>query len=96
MFAYQNIAMRILWTAPNPEATFGTSIMGYVRRGDPNTIIHNNRTQGRLDISLKAYQLYKESGAEAVLVVSNKKFTTQIVYDMESRDIPAYGVIFDP
>jgi hypothetical protein len=46
-------------------------------------------------MSLLTYRLYKESGAEAVLVISNKRFTQQIVFDMEARGIPAYGAIFD-
>jgi hypothetical protein len=95
IFPYRNIIMRILWTAPNHEATFGKTIMEDVRRRDPNAVIHNTRTQGKPDMSLMAYRLYKESGAEAVLVISNKRFTTQIVYDLESRGIPAYGAIFD-
>lgn len=46
-------------------------------------------------MSLLAYQMWKESRAEAVCIISNKKFTTKLVYDMETRDIPAYGAIFD-
>ncbi|KAF1940829.1 acetyl-CoA synthetase-like protein [Clathrospora elynae] len=95
IFPYDKIAMRILWTAPNHESTFGKSIVEDVRRRDPNAVIHNTRTQGKPDMSLMAYKLFKESGAEAVLVISNKHFTTQIVYEMERRGIPAYGAIFD-
>ncbi|KAI2481076.1 Tyrocidine synthetase 1 [Pyrenophora tritici-repentis] len=87
--------MRILWTAPNHEATFGKSLVDDVRRRDPNAVIHNTRMSGKPDMSLLTYQLYKESGAEAVLVISNKQFTQQIVFDMQKRGIPAYGAIFD-
>jgi ferredoxin-NADP reductase len=86
---------RILWTAPNPEETFGKDIMDSVLECDPKAIIHNTRTQGKPDMNLLAYQLWKESGAEAVCVISNKRFTTSTVYAMESRGIPAYGAIFD-
>lgn len=86
---------RILWTAPNPEQTFGKEIVDSVLSTDPKAIIHNTRTQGKPDMSLMAYRLWKESGAEAVCVISNKKFTTKIVYAMEARGIPAYGAIFD-
>jgi hypothetical protein len=44
---------------------------------------------------LLTWKLYRQSGAEAVLVISNKRFTKQIVFDMERRGIPAYGAIFD-
>ncbi|UPX20245.1 uncharacterized protein EKO05_0010485 [Ascochyta rabiei] len=95
IFPYHQIAMRILWTAPNHEKTFGRSIVADVRRRDPNAVIYNTRESGKPDMSLLTYRLYKESGAEAVLVISNKRFTQQVVYDMEKRGIPAYGAIFD-
>ncbi|KAF2034561.1 acetyl-CoA synthetase-like protein [Setomelanomma holmii] len=91
----QKVPCRILWTAPNPEQTFGQEIVDSVRKTDPNALIWNTRTQGKPNMSLLAYRLWKESGAEAVCVISNKKFTTKVVYDMESRGIPAYGAIFD-
>jgi hypothetical protein len=91
----QKVPCRILWTAPNPEETFGQEIVQSVKNTDPNAVIWNTRTQGKPDMSLLAYRLWKESRAEAVCVISNKRFTTKIVYDMEARGIPAYGAIFD-
>ncbi|ORY16303.1 hypothetical protein BCR34DRAFT_622471 [Clohesyomyces aquaticus] len=91
----KKIPCRILWTAPNPEQTFGKEIIESVMDMDPKAVIHNTRTMGKPDMGLMTYQLYKESGAEAVCVISNKKFTSRIVYQMESRGIPAYGAIFD-
>lgn len=95
IFPYQHIAMRILWTAPNHEKTFGRSMVDHVLERDPKAVIYNTRESGKPDMSLLTYRLYKESGAEAVLVISNKRFTRQIVFDMEKRGIPAYGAIFD-
>lgn len=91
----QKVPCRILWTAPHPEQTFGQEIVDAVRSTDPKAVIHNTRTQGKPDMSRIAYRLFKESGAEAVCIISNKKFTTKVVYDMEARGIPAYGAIFD-
>lgn len=91
----KKIPCRILWTAPNPEQTFGKAIIDSVQSTDARAVIWNTRTQGKPNMSLLAYQMWKESGAEAVCVISNKKFTTKIVYDMEARGIPAYGAIFD-
>ncbi|KAF1935033.1 hypothetical protein EJ02DRAFT_439505, partial [Clathrospora elynae] len=73
----QKVPCRILWTAPNPEETFGQEIVDSVRSTDPHAVIWNTRVQGKPDTSLLAYQLWKESGAEAVCVISNKKFTTK-------------------
>ncbi|KAF3005817.1 hypothetical protein E8E13_008103 [Curvularia kusanoi] len=91
----KKVPARILWTAPNPEQTFGKEIVDSVLDTDPHAIIHNTRTMGKPNMSLMAYQMWKESGAEAVCIISNKKFTTKVVYDMEARGVPAYGAIFD-
>jgi len=42
-----------------------------------------------------AYKAYEEFDAEAVICISNKKLTWKVVYGMESRNIPAYGAIWD-
>lgn len=91
----KKVPCRILWTAPNHEQTFGKGLVDEVLSTDPNAVIHNTRTMGKPDMPLMAWKLYKESGAEAVCVISNKRFTQQIVYAMESRGVPAYGAIFD-
>jgi ferredoxin-NADP reductase len=95
IFPYRRIAMRILWTAPNHEATFGRSIVEEVRRRDSSAVIYNTRTSGKPDMSLLAWRLYKEGGAEAVMVISNKRLTREIVFQSERRGVPAYGAIFD-
>ncbi|CAI6337822.1 unnamed protein product [Periconia digitata] len=91
----KRVPYRIMWVAPNPEVTFGKELVKSVLDHDPHAIIHNTRTQGKPDMSLMAWKLYKESGAEAVCVISNKMLTQQVVYGLESRGIPAYGAIFD-
>lgn len=91
----KKVPARILWTAPNPEQTFGKQIVESVLDTDPNAVIHNTRTMGKPNMSLMAWRMWKESGAEAVCIISNKKFTTKVVYDLEARGVPAYGAIFD-
>ena len=91
----KKVPCRILWTAPNHEQTFGKDLVDSVLQTDPHAVIHNTRTMGKPDMPRMAWKLYKESGAEAVCVISNKVFTQRIVYAMESRGVPAYGAIFD-
>ncbi|KAJ4350103.1 uncharacterized protein N0V89_008724 [Didymosphaeria variabile] len=91
----KKVPCRILWTAPNHEQTFGKDLVNTVLQRDPKAVIHNTRTMGKPDMPLMAWKLYKESGAEAVCVISNKVFTQRIVYALESRGVPAYGAIFD-
>jgi amino acid adenylation domain-containing protein len=91
----RKVKCRILWTAPNHEQTFGKALVDEVLQTDPNAVIHNTRTMGKPDMPMLTWKLVRESGAEAVCVISNKMFTQKIVYAMESRGIPAYGAIFD-
>lgn len=95
IFPYEKVAMRILWTASNHEQTFGRHIVDEVYRRDSEALVYNTKELGKPDMSLLTYYLFKKSGAEAVLVISNRRFTRKIVYDMEKRGIPAYGPIFD-
>ncbi|TGJ79830.1 hypothetical protein E0Z10_g8932 [Xylaria hypoxylon] len=87
--------VRVLWSTPHPRETFGEEILNDVMRADPKAIIWNTRTQGKPDLAALAYQMLKESDAEAVCIISNKKVTQQIVYRLEARGIPAFGAIFD-
>ncbi|KAI1816179.1 acetyl-CoA synthetase-like protein [Poronia punctata] len=91
----RRVPARILWSTPHPRDTFGDEIIGDVLRADPNAIIWNTRTQGKPDLTALAYQMLKESDAEAVCIISNKKVTEQVVYRLEARGIPAFGAIFD-
>lgn len=95
VIAGQNIKIRVLWSTPNPEKTFGTGIINSIVEADPKALIHDTKASGRPDIVALTYQMYRESGCEAVCVISNKKVTQMIVYAMETRSIPAFGAIFD-
>lgn len=86
---------RVLWSTPSPVKTFGPDICAIVRRVDPQAIIHDTRADGRPNMVELTYQLYVESQAEAVFVISNPRLTRKIVYSMESRGVPAFGPIWD-
>ena len=61
----------------------------------PNATIWDTNENGRPDLVELAYKAYQEFDAEAIIVISNKKLTWQVVFGMESRGIPAYGAIWD-
>lgn len=86
---------RVLWTGPRPEQTFGSEIVEYVRRADPDAVIIDSKKEGRPDMVALSYRLYVEAQAEAVFVISNPALTRKIVYSLESRGIPAFGPIWD-
>ncbi|OBT90101.1 hypothetical protein VE02_02524 [Pseudogymnoascus sp. 03VT05] len=91
----KRVPARIFWSTPHPEQNFGGEIIKAIYDADPDAVIHNTKTMGRPDMVAISYRLLRESGAEAVCVISNRKLTQMIVYAMESRGIPAFGAIFD-
>lgn len=99
----KKVPMRVFWSTPNPEQTFGKDIMASVKGADPKAVIWNTRTQGKPDMVQEVWKLVAESGmrangrweVEAVCVIANKKVTQMVVRGMEVRGMAAYGAIFD-
>lgn len=97
--------VRILWSTPSPLQTYGQGIIDGVLAADPNAVIVDTRAgpmgedgkrkSVRPDMVRLTWKLWKESGAEAVVVISNPKVTRKVVYGMETRGVPAYGPIWD-
>ena len=93
--ANEGIDCRVLWSTKSPRTTYGDEIVRAVLRADPSAIIHDTGTEGRPDMVSMTYQLYKQSGAEAIFLISNPTVTRQVIYGMEARGIPAFAPIFD-
>ncbi|KAK8173178.1 hypothetical protein IWX90DRAFT_484156 [Phyllosticta citrichinensis] len=87
--------VRILWSTRNSEKTFGNEISSAVRQADPNAVIIDTDVSGRQNLVNQGYKLFKEAQAEAICVVSNPRLTNEVVFEMESRGIPAFGPIWD-
>ena len=80
---------------PHPRLTYGDELVDELLAVQQDAVIWDTNENGRPDLVELAYKAYKEADAEAVIVISNKKLTWQVVYGMESRGIPAYGAIWD-
>lgn len=89
------VPCRVFWSASRPEVTFGKKIVDAIRERDPDAVIWDTKTQGRPDMALEAYKLYKSSGAECVCIISNGPVTSKLVYALETRGVPAFGPIWD-
>ena len=89
------IDCRILWSTPNPEATYSSSVIDNVCQADPAAIIINTSVSGRPDLVNQSYELYSKSGAEAIFIISNPRVTRTVVYGLESRGVPIFAPIFD-
>jgi hypothetical protein len=90
-----NTPCRVIWSTPSPLQTYGEGICNAVLRVDPKAVIIDTRASQRPDLVQLAYNLYIESGAEAVFCISNPKLTRKVVYGMESRGVPAFGPVWD-
>ena len=91
----RDINCRILWSTPDPGATYSASVIRNVRDADPDAVIINTTVAGRPDLVRHTYQLYAATGAEAVFVISNPRVTRRLVYALESRGVPIFAPIFD-
>jgi hypothetical protein len=61
----------------------------------PGAIIWNTDELGRPDMLRLAYRAYITSGAEAVICISNKTLTWNVIHGLEQRGIPAFGPLWD-
>ncbi|KAF2720915.1 hypothetical protein K431DRAFT_248326 [Polychaeton citri CBS 116435] len=93
--AHTGYPLRVLWSARNPEETYGPGILRTVTRADPAAVIIDTKKTGTPNMTALSYALYRESHCEAVMIISNAKVTREVVYGLESRGIPAFGAIFD-
>ena len=89
-------AMRVIWQTRSPLKTYGQPVLDLVACMDPDPIIIDTSTAGkRMDMLPRVIQLYRDFDAEVVCVISNPVMTKKIVFECESRGIPAFGPIFD-
>ncbi|KAJ4299379.1 hypothetical protein N0V90_004624 [Kalmusia sp. IMI 367209] len=87
--------IRLVWSTRSPLATYGADILASVYAADPDALIIDTDVVGRPDLVRVAYGIWRAIRAEAVFVLSNEVVTRKVVYGLESRDIPAFGPIFD-
>ena len=87
--------LRVIWQTRSPLKTYGKGVLDSVKVLDPDPIVLDTTTTGRQDMFPMVLDLVRTFKAEAVLVISNPVFTRKMVFDLESRGVPAYGPIFD-
>ncbi len=90
-----DVPSRLVWSTRDARKTYGDELVDEILEVQPDAVIWNTNEKGRPDLMQLAYDAYKEFDAEAIICISNKKLTWQVVYGMESRGIPAYGAIWD-
>ncbi|WP_300268091.1 hypothetical protein [Microbacterium sp.] len=91
----QEVPAHLVWSTRDPRVTYGDELVEEILSVQPDAVIWNTQVDGKPDMVRLAYQAYVESGAEAVICISNRKLTWEVVYGLESRGIPAFGAIWD-
>ncbi|RDB21480.1 Linear gramicidin synthase subunit D [Hypsizygus marmoreus] len=89
----KKLPIRLLWIGSNVRETFGNKLVDTIVEANPQAVIYNTRQYGKPDMLKLTYRLVKEFEAEAVVIISNRKLTEKVVYEMMSRGIPAFGAM---
>jgi len=91
----QKVPARLVWATRNPRVTYGDGLVDEILAVQPDAVIWDTGSNGKPDMVALAYEAYRDFGAEAVICISNKKLTWQVVHGLERRGIPAHGAIWD-
>ncbi|MEV3972496.1 hypothetical protein AB0K68_30810 [Streptomyces sp. NPDC050698] len=89
------VPSRLVWATRDPRATYGDALVDEILAAQPDALIHDTSRHGKPDMVRLAHEAFRDFGAEAVICISNKKLTWQVVHGLERRGIPAYGAIWD-
>jgi hypothetical protein len=91
----QEVPALLVWSTRAPRDTFGDELVDEILAVQPDARIWDTAKHGKPDMVRLACAAYRDFGAEAVICISNKKLTWQVVHGLERRGIPAYGAIWD-
>lgn len=87
--------IKVIWQTRTPLKTYGQDVLDLVHKMGPDPVIWDTSRDGRCDMLPLVRHHYNEFNADAVFVISNPAMVRKVVFDFESRGIPAYGPIFD-
>ena len=85
----------LIWVTRDPARTYGAALVNEILTANPDATLWNTDINGKPDLLELTYRAYMETGAEAVMIISNKTTTLRTVAELRRRGIPAYGPIWD-
>jgi hypothetical protein len=86
---------RLVWVTRNPERTYGPELVGEILAAQPDTLLYDTDAYGQPDLAGLAYRVCRETGAEAVICISNRKTTLRLVAQLRQRGMTAIGPVWD-
>lgn len=90
-----DVPNKLIWSTRSPRKTYGDDLVDEIESNTENPLIWDTDARGKPDLSALAMAAVQETGAEAVIVISNQKLTQRVIYDMEQQGLPAFGAIWD-
>ena len=90
-----DVPNKLIWSTRSPRQTYGDALIDEIESNTVDPLIWDTNARGKPDLSQLAFEAIAQTGAEAVIVISNQKLTQKVIYDMESAGIPAFGAIWD-
>ncbi|KAH7064241.1 hypothetical protein BKA63DRAFT_537941 [Paraphoma chrysanthemicola] len=86
--------VRFMWCVYDSGAAHWMFVQEAIRKVDPLPKILDSKA-GRPDVAFEARYLAQTEALEAVMVVSNKKVTNEVVREVKRCGGAAYGAVFD-
>ena len=90
-----DVPNKLIWSTRSPRKTYGDDLVDEIERNTENPLIWDTDERGKPDLTSLALAAVRETGAEAVIIISNQKLTQRVIYDIEMHNIPAFGAIWD-
>ena len=90
-----DVPTHLIWATRNPRQTYGDDLVNEILDHSPDAIFWDTDSLGRPDLVSMAVAKVRETGAEAVICISNPKVTWRVVNGVERAGIPGYGAIWD-
>ena len=78
-----------------PRKEVCRDIIATIQTSIPDAVIHNTKKLGRPDLVKMGYNLAKDFGAKAVIIIANEKTTKKVVYGLNTRGVTAHGAIWN-
>ncbi len=89
------VPFRLIWATRSPRKTYGDALVDEILAHSTDPLIWDTDRHGKPDLSELALRAVGQSGAEAVICISNQRLTRKVVHDVETAGIPAFGAIWD-
>lgn len=86
--------VRVMWCAYDPYAAHWADVLAVIKSVDALPKIFDSK-QGRPDVAFEARYIAQVENIEAVMIVSNKKVTDEVVREVKAHGGAGYGAVFD-